>query len=555
MTHLSFSPFFARTVTALALFRTITPHFVLLRNAFETLEDGLDSILKRSLRALRTTRTYSEEDEDDEEEELLLIKHSADSIAALRAMEYRRGRRALVKDKFAKKLAGKAAYARAKLKLPIGDNGRIAIRTKFFDETIRMAMYENPTHVNWQIVLIGSGMDARCYRMENPHGLIKTVFEIDHESVLKRKRELLKEWPHCGPRVILAEERVEVFADIMKDDWMRKLREKGFDHTRPTVWMLEGLLYYLTPEFASAVVRECADASARGSYIVASCVNNSSLYRAISNSSSAYNDLENQMTPMRDRLTYNNDDMSPLASSSYSPPYYLHTSGIDYSNDPHHRNEDKNSKKKKTKDKKSKKNQTTARQTWKSAIDTPELYFPARGWERVTAYQLGDDGCDYGRWTGKRPTARPPTWKTDLEPRSFYVRAVKGGYTHQELAPKIPEKSSYVAFQDDSYSSKILRADFEEDFLDHNNNDDNNNDNNKKEESFSFLDEDESGFVLTPSAITMRTPRTSYTKADIDKILAPDDEIDDDEARIKSVGQSAMADFEVKLNDVITEFD
>ena len=451
---------------------------------------------------------------------------------------------------------GKAAYAKAKLKLPIGDNGRIAIRTKFFDETIRMAMYENPTHVNWQIVLLGSGMDTRCYRMENPHGLIKTVFEIDHESVLKRKRELLKEWPHCGPRVILAEERVEVFADIMKDDWMRKLREKGFDHTRPTVWMLEGLLYYLTPEFASAVVRECADASARGSYIVASCVNNSSLYRAISNSSSAYNDLENQMTPMRDRLTYNNDDMSPLASSSYSPRYYLHTSGIDYSNDPHHRNEDKNSKKKKkkTKDKKSKKNQMTARQTWKSAIDTPELYFPARGWERVTAYQLGDDGCDYGRWTGKRPTARPPTWKTDLEPRSFYVRAVKGGYTHQELAPKIPEKSSYVAFQDDSYSSKILRADFEEDFLDHNNNGDN-NDNNKKEESFSFLDEDESGFVLTPSAITMRTPRTSYTKADIDKILAPDDEIDDDEARIKSVGQSAMADFEVKLNDVITEFD
>merc|ERR1712216_488599 len=75
-----------------------------------------------------------------------------------------------------------------------------------------------------------------------------------------------------------------------------------------------------------------------------------------------------------------------------------------------------------------KQNRMTARQTWKSAIDTPELYFPARGWERVTAYQLGDDGCDYGRWTGKRPTARPPTWKTDLEPRSFYVRAVKGGY-------------------------------------------------------------------------------------------------------------------------------
>jgi hypothetical protein len=51
--HLSLSPFFARTVTALALFRTIAPHFALLRDAFETLEDGLDSILKRSLNALR----------------------------------------------------------------------------------------------------------------------------------------------------------------------------------------------------------------------------------------------------------------------------------------------------------------------------------------------------------------------------------------------------------------------------------------------------------------------------------------------------------------------
>ena len=66
--HLSLSPFFARTVTALALFRTIAPHFVLLRDAFETLEDGLDSILKRSLRALSAPRTYQEESENEEDD-------------------------------------------------------------------------------------------------------------------------------------------------------------------------------------------------------------------------------------------------------------------------------------------------------------------------------------------------------------------------------------------------------------------------------------------------------------------------------------------------------
>jgi len=111
MIHLS-SPFLARTVTAVALFRTISPHVVLLRNAFESLEDGLVSILKRRRRSLRTTTTHSEEEEDEEEEEMLLIKQSADSIAALRAMEYRRGRRALVKDKFAKKLAGNTQRTR-----------------------------------------------------------------------------------------------------------------------------------------------------------------------------------------------------------------------------------------------------------------------------------------------------------------------------------------------------------------------------------------------------------------------------------------------------------
>ena len=45
-------------------------------------------------------------DDDQEESSLRVIKKSADSIAALRAMEHRRGRRALVKDAFAKKLAG-----------------------------------------------------------------------------------------------------------------------------------------------------------------------------------------------------------------------------------------------------------------------------------------------------------------------------------------------------------------------------------------------------------------------------------------------------------------
>ena len=110
-----FPPLFARSATVLCLLATTCPKLPLLRDALERIDDALDdAMMKRRSKRRRKhdddeeeeKNSDSDDDSDDDEESLLLIKKSADSIAALRAMEHRRGRRALVKDAFAKKLAG-----------------------------------------------------------------------------------------------------------------------------------------------------------------------------------------------------------------------------------------------------------------------------------------------------------------------------------------------------------------------------------------------------------------------------------------------------------------
>ena len=115
--HMRFPPLLARSATVLCLLATTCPKLPLLRDALERIDDALDDFAMMKRRRNKRRQKHHEEeeeeeddssDDDDQEEEssLRVIKKSADSIAALRAMEHRRGRRALVKDAFAKKLAG-----------------------------------------------------------------------------------------------------------------------------------------------------------------------------------------------------------------------------------------------------------------------------------------------------------------------------------------------------------------------------------------------------------------------------------------------------------------
>jgi methyltransferase (TIGR00027 family) len=107
------------------------------------------------------------------------------------------------------------------------------VRTKYFDEYFTRAIDAGIT----QIVLLAAGLDSRAYRLPWADGTV--VYELDQPRVLEFKREtidLLGEPPTA--------ERREVAIDL-RDDWPRALRESGFDPSRPSAWIAEGLLIYL----------------------------------------------------------------------------------------------------------------------------------------------------------------------------------------------------------------------------------------------------------------------------------------------------------------------
>ena len=58
----------------------------------------------------------------------------------------------------------------------------------------------------------------------------------------------------CGPSLSPAT-RTTLVADFNDPSWPGVLLSSGFNPTRPTVWVAEGLLYYLEPAAAEGVLQ------------------------------------------------------------------------------------------------------------------------------------------------------------------------------------------------------------------------------------------------------------------------------------------------------------
>jgi methyltransferase (TIGR00027 family) len=107
------------------------------------------------------------------------------------------------------------------------------VRTRFFDAYFRAAAADGVR----QIVLLAAGLDSRAYRLAWPDGTV--VFELDQPQVLEFKREVLAQHGETPTA-----ERREIAVDL-RDDWPRALRDSGFDPSKPSAWIAEGLLIYL----------------------------------------------------------------------------------------------------------------------------------------------------------------------------------------------------------------------------------------------------------------------------------------------------------------------
>ena len=130
-----------------------------------------------------------------------------------------------------------------------------AVRTHFFDAYFGTAVAAGIC----QVVILASGLDARAYRLHWPAGT--TVFEIDQPKVLEYKAATL-----AAHNAKPSAKRHEVPIDL-RQDWPAALCDTGFDPSRPTAWLAEGLLMYLPADAQDRLFEQISRLSAAGSRV------------------------------------------------------------------------------------------------------------------------------------------------------------------------------------------------------------------------------------------------------------------------------------------------
>jgi len=150
----------------------------------------------------------------------------------------------------------KAAWTRAERLLPGIDNSIIA-RVRYFDDFVKRSIDECLE----QLVILGAGYDSRAYRIE---GLTKIkVFEVDHPAMQAVKIEKIKKIFGCLPDHV-----TYIPADLGRDDFGKKLLEMEYSQSKKTLFLMEGLLYYLPPEIVNKILSFISKNSAKGSAIL-----------------------------------------------------------------------------------------------------------------------------------------------------------------------------------------------------------------------------------------------------------------------------------------------
>jgi methyltransferase (TIGR00027 family) len=126
-------------------------------------------------------------------------------------------------------------------------------RTVAIDDAIRAA-------VNPQLVILGAGLDGRAWRMPELRDV--TVFEVDHPDSQRDKRT------RSAALTPTAREVRFVTVDFTRDRLGDALAAAGHDAARPTTWVWEGVVMYLSPAEIEATLAVIAERSAPGSRLI-----------------------------------------------------------------------------------------------------------------------------------------------------------------------------------------------------------------------------------------------------------------------------------------------
>ena len=130
-------------------------------------------------------------------------------------------------------------------------------RTAYLDCVVEQALRENIP----QIVFLGAGYDTRSYRFS--HLIRQTrIFELDMEPTQRRKRRLLQQAGVSQPEQ-LAFASINFNMDALAD----VLAKAGFDKSKKTLFIWEGVTYYLPAQAVDATLSAIRLNSPAGSVI------------------------------------------------------------------------------------------------------------------------------------------------------------------------------------------------------------------------------------------------------------------------------------------------
>jgi methyltransferase (TIGR00027 family) len=184
--------------------------------------------------------------------------------AAARSLESVREDR-LFDDPWASLLAGTEGPAWAATRPP-DSLAPMILRIRFFDDFLQRVTREEAIT---QVVLMAAGLDTRAYRLAWPEGTI--IFELDQPAVLQEKEQALQS---ANAQALCTRRTIEL---DLTGPWKEALVKAGFNSSQPSVWLLEGFLFYIPTESISILLDVVSSLAITGSWVGFDIINSTTL--------------------------------------------------------------------------------------------------------------------------------------------------------------------------------------------------------------------------------------------------------------------------------------
>ncbi|MFG2843044.1 class I SAM-dependent methyltransferase [Kitasatospora sp. NPDC048296] len=185
------------------------------------------------------------------------VSKTAQWTAAARALESERPDAVFV-DPYARTVAADTGFTLLERYAGAGTVEYLAIRTGYLDRAVAEAVAGQGIR---QVVFVATGMDTRPFRLDCWAEGTK-VYELDRPALLLAKDELLG-----GVEPPAGLTRHPVAVDLA-GKWTELLLLAGFRPNQPTLWVIEGLMFFLAEEDVRRLLGTVRKLSADGSVLL-----------------------------------------------------------------------------------------------------------------------------------------------------------------------------------------------------------------------------------------------------------------------------------------------